>query len=359
MMNRKKIALLCAASLTLTSLAGCGSGSSGTSNSSNTTSVAAQETAAETGTPSADARVLKLSTTKAAESYAYDMLLDFAAEVEELSGGTLVVEIYPASQLGGQSESVEGMGLGTIEMGYLACGATESFYPASGLMGTLFTAVNEDHAMAIWNSDIATEIMEAQAQAINVRCLDYSIEGSRSIWSKTPVNSLSDLKGLKLRVPEVPIFMNVFEGLGTSPTPMALSEVYTGIQTGIVDGVEYDLTGVLDYSFDELCKYCYETHHGVSIMAFMIAENLYQSLTDEQKNAIDTASADISAAINEQYYVALEESRQELEAEGVVFTEMSEDDMNTINEIVAPLMEDYIKDYATIDDLNALKALAE
>ena len=312
---------------------------------------------AAAGTARADGKTIKLSTTKATESYQYEALERFKAEVEETSGGSLTVELYPASQLGGQNETIEGMEMGTIEMAFISAGAAESFYPKSGLMGTLFTARDEDHALKIWQSEKGQEIVNEMIDSLGIRMLDFSIEGVRSVWSKAEITGLDSLAGLKMRVPEVPMFINTFTALGVNPTPMALSEVYTGLQTNIIDGLEYDLNGVIEYNFIDHCKYCYETNHGVSIMAFVVGENFWQSLTDEERTAVADASAKISGEMVSEYYEKVEESRSKLEEMGVTFVKPTDEEREHINELMTPIIVDYIKDYATEEDLEALRAI--
>lgn len=357
-MKRRIIALVTLSILALTSLAGCGSKNA---ESSTNTPVATegenQEETNQTSNPGADAKVIKLASTKPTESFAYEGLEKFKSLVEERSNGSLIIELYPASQLGGQNETLEGMGMGTIEMCYVAAGAAEGFYPKSGLMGTLFTARDEDHAVKIWRSEMGQEIVEEMASQIGVRFLDFSIEGVRNVWSKTPVAGLEDLKGLKMRVPEVPMFINTFQALGVNPTPMATSEVYTGLQTNIVDGLEYDVTGVIDQNFVDHCKYCYETKHGVSILAFGVAENFWNNLTEEQREIIRTAAEEISAELNETYYEKAKADRETLEEQGITFVAPTEAESEEIKELMEPIILDYIKDYATKEDLDALKAI--
>ena len=310
-----------------------------------------------TVTASADEITIKLSTTKSTESYQYTALERFKQEVEEQSGGELVVELYPASQLGGQNETIEGMEMGTIEMAFISAGAAEGFFPKSGLMGTLFTARDEDHALKIWKSEKGQEIVNEMIDSIGIRMLDFSIEGVRSVWSKSEITGLDSLKGLKMRVPEVPMFINTFTALGVNPTPMALSEVYTGLQTNIIDGLEYDLNGTIEYNFTDHCKYCYETNHGVSIMAFIAGELFWQRLSDDQKALITEAAQKISAEMVDEYYEQVKESRTKLEEMGVTFVKPTDEERTLINDLMTPIITDYIKDYATEEDLDALRAI--
>ncbi len=354
---KRALALAAAAAFTLTSLTACGSsGSTQTQAAAQTEAPAAETTAAAA---SGDAKVLKLACTKSSESYMVKELENFAKRVNELSGGSLVVELYPASQLGGQDEIMEGIGMGTIEMSFLPASVCESFFPKIGVPGTLFVAKNEEHALKIWHSDYAQGIIDEMAEAINVKCFDFIIEGARNVWTVKPVTKLSDLKGIKLRVPGAPSFVNSFQALGANPTPMALSEVYTGLQTNIIEGLEMDTPTVIVNNMQELCKYCYKTGHGVSIMSFMIANNLWKELSEEQQNAIKTAADESTEVMNKMYYDELAASEKSLEEQGVTFTTPSDEDFAQMVEILNPVAEELISGLATMEELDALRALAD
>ena len=361
-MKKKLTALMLSAAMAL-SLAACGGSSSTASTTAAADTAETAEAAAADSTAAAasgETRVLKLACTKSSESYMVKELENFAQRVNELSNGSLTIELYPSSQLGGQDEIMEGIGMGTIEMSFLPAAVCESFFPKIAVPGTLFVAKNEEHALKIWQSDYATAILDEMAEAINVKCMDFVIEGARNIWTTVPVNTLDDLKGIKLRVPGAPSFVSAFEALGTNPTPMTLSEVYTGLQTKIIEGLEMDTPTIIVNNMQELCKYCFKTNHGVSIMSFMIANNLWNELTEEEQNAIKTAADESTEVMNKQYYVELEQNEKDLQENyGVTFTTPSDEDMAKMQEILAPVTEESIKDYATMDDLNALKALAD
>ena len=297
---------------------------------------------------------IKLATTKASGSFAVAGLERFKEKVEAATDGSVTVEVYPDGQLGGQNEVFEGLEMGTVEMSYIAAGASDSFYPGTTLLGALFTMRDEDHALKIFTSEKAASIYEEMTAQIGVRYLSFSIEGARNIWSKAPVEKLEDLKGLKMRVPEIPMFVNSFEALGVNPTPMAITDVYTALQTGVIDGLEYDMTGVVDFNFYDHCQYCYQTNHGVSILTFAVAENFWQGLTPEQQEAIQTAADEVSAELNEEYYVAKEESIKTLEEKGVTFVELTDEDRQTVNELVRPIVLENIKTAGTEEDLQAL-----
>jgi len=353
-MKKKLVALLLTMVMSVSLLAGCG----GSEKPAESKPAADSKAPAATETTTDTAYTIKLATPKNSDSYMVEGLKKFKEITEEASGGSLTIELYPDSTLGGQVEIMEGMGMNTIEMAYISAGATESFYPESGIPGTLFLPANEDHAMAIWQCDFTQDILERMAGEINIRCLDFSLEGTRNIWSAKPIEKLEDLAGVKLRVPELPMFINSFTALGANPTPMAFAEIYTGLQTGIIDGLEYDTAGVLSSNFNDMCKYCYETSHGVSVMTFMITETMWQQMSDAQREAISKGSKEASDWLNEQYYVELENAKTVLADSGVTFVTPTAEERALMAELLQPVTESIINGRCSMEELDALRNLS-
>ena len=349
-MKKRIFATILAAMMAVTALAGCGGGAASS----------AAEAPAETADASNDPKVtIKLASTKATENYMYKGMEMFKEVAEKESGGSITVELYPASQLGGQDEIVEGMQMGTIEASFMTPSVAESFYAKSSIPSTLFLAKNEDHALKIWQSDYTKAILEELKTALNVHCLDFAIEGARNVWTMKEVTKLEDLKGVKLRVPGVPTFVDAFTALGCNPTTLAMAEIYTGLQTGIVEGLENDTTSVLSNNFADHCKYCYKTNHGVSVMCFMIAESVWNNLTEAQQAALSKASKDSADWLNSQYYVELENSEKTLKDMGVTFTTPTDEEFAKMQELLAPVIEKATEGLATQEELDALRALGD
>ena len=368
-MKKKIFAAILAGTLAVTALAGCGAGTDSTASADSTAdSTAAEASGAETASDkestaevdTSNASVtLKLAATKASENYMYQGMEMFEQLVEQNSNGDISVELYPASQLGGQTEIVEGMQMGTIEMAFLGPAVAESFLPEAGIPSMLFLAQNEEHALKIWTeSEYAQKVLADMETQLNIHTLDFCIEGTRTVWTTKEVTKLEDLNGVKLRVPEVPTFVNAFTNLGCSPTIMSMSEVYTGLQTGIVEGLENDISTILSNNFADQCKYCYRTNHGVSLISFMIAQSVWDGLTEEQQSILSDASAQACDMLNEEYYVQLAAAEEELAADGVTFTTPTDEEYTKMQELVQPVIDEAIEGLATEEDLEAMRSLA-
>ena len=354
-MKKKVLATLLAGILAATALMGCGGAASSTAEAPKESAAAAGEKAAAN-----DPKItIKLASTKASENYMYKGMEKFKEIAETESGGSITVELYPASQLGGQDEIVEGMRMGTIEGAFLGPAVAESFYPKASIPSLLFLAKNEDHALKIWQSDYGQAICEELKTTLNAHCLDFFIEGARNTWTVKECTKLEDLKGVKLRVPGVPTFVAAFTALGCNPTPLSMSEVYTGLQTGVVEGLENDTSSVLSNNFSDHCKYCYKTNHGVSVMTFMIAETVWQGLTDAQRAVLEQASKESADMLNSMYYDELAKSEETLKGMGVTFTTPTDEEFAKMAELLAPVIADAIDGLATPEEIEQLRALAD
>jgi TRAP-type C4-dicarboxylate transport system substrate-binding protein len=121
--------------------------------------------------------------------------------------------------------------------------------------------------------------------------------------------------------------------------------------------LEYDTNGVLSSNLNELCKYCYETNHGVSIMTYMITETLWQQLSDNQREAISKASKESSDMLNEQYHEELDKAKAELAASGVTFVTPTDEERARMIELLEPVTESIIDGRCTMEELDALRNL--
>ena len=305
-----------------------------------------------------DAIVIKLATPINSSSPLYPALEAFEEQVERESDGAMDVQLYPAGQLGTQTEVIEGMSMGTVEMGHFSVGGTESFFPQIALLITMFGYESEEHASAVYDSEWAQEIFDEQAQAINIRMLAEDYTGFRHIWTTEKIETLDDLHGLKIRTPDSPLFITVFETIGANPTPMSMSEIYTGLQTKVIDGFELPTSEVYAQKYFEVAKYCLKTGHSLEITGFHIAEDFFQSLPQEYRDIIQTAADDCAELAKQAYFEDLEHVESLLTENGVVFVEPSQEMMEEIRTLLEPVTLDYIGDYGTIEDLEFKASLA-
>lgn len=212
--------------------------------------------------------------------------------LEEKSNGTMKLELFPSSQLGSKMDLVDQM-LAGGSVCTLADGAfyAERGVPDFGIVFGPYLFTSWDDCWRLINSGWYNDQVEKLAKN-GLRVISSNwIYGDRHTLTKKPVHTPSDLKGMKIRVANSMVFIKGFEVLGATPTPLALGEVYTALQQGVVDGLENPLTTLDGGKFQEVAKYLILDGHVKNFTTFVVGEIFFKSLTPEQqKMLVDSAN---------------------------------------------------------------------
>lgn len=282
---KKGIALLLTLILAVGLLSGCGGSSAPSSSDSSTPVQAADKT--ETAAPT-EKVVIQLAHASAEneDAFHHKNALFFKQYVEELSNGTIEIEIVGNAQLGGERDYVEGMQLGTIEMASTANMVLSNFDPRFAVFDLPYLFKDYATAYKVLDSDVVAELIESFAAESGVRILAFHNGGFRQFVGNVAINSAADMKGVKVRVPESDIYIDTFAALGANPTPLAYNDTFTALQQGTVDAFEIAPSVVLSDGFYEVCSDLSMINHLYAPAPFMISESLYQSLTAEQQEII-------------------------------------------------------------------------
>lgn len=204
--------------------------------------------------------------------------------LEEKSGGNMTAELFPSSQLGSKTDIIDQMVAGDNVM-TLADGA---FYADRGVpdMGIVFGPYLFDNWEQCWKL-VESDWWDSQCELLTQQGIQMVtanwIYGTRHTLTNKPVNTVADLKGMKIRVPNNTIQIKGFEVLGASPTPMALGEVYTSLQQGTIDGLENPLTVLYNGSYHEVAKNLILDGHVMNYTTWICGTGFYNSLTAEQQ----------------------------------------------------------------------------
>jgi tripartite ATP-independent transporter DctP family solute receptor len=207
--------------------------------------------------------------------------------VAKETGGALEIRVYPNSQLGGERQIMEGLMLGTIDMGNVSVNVMQSFEPVSGITALPYLIRDFDHVFKVEDSTIGKDIDSRILAKTGVRVIGHTSTGFRVIATPVkPIQSLADFKGLKIRVPESPIMISTFKALGANPTPIPWGELYTSLQTKVVDAVESPPATLGDANIYEIAKAVSLTNHVYSGQFVLISEKVFQHLSEKQRQAI-------------------------------------------------------------------------
>lgn len=246
--------------------------------------------------------------------------LKFAEEVKALTNGKVEVKVFANDSLGKEMDLINGMQLGTADM-TITGESLQNWAPKAALLAIPYAFKNMAEMDKAVNGPLGEEIKKEVIERAKVVPLAYFARGPRNLTSKVPVKSVADVKGLKMRVPNVPVFMQFWRGVGAQPTPMAFGEVFTSLQTGVIDAQENPLALIKSASFFEVQKYVNRTEHVRSWIYLAIGEKSFNKLNAEQKKAVQEAAQ--RAQTYERTLMVADELKleSELKAKGMIFVE--------------------------------------
>ncbi|SON57445.1 Extracytoplasmic solute receptor protein YiaO [Hartmannibacter diazotrophicus] len=247
--------------------------------------------------------------------------MKFAEEVKSLTDGRIEVEVYPNESLGKEMDLVNGMQLGTVDM-TITGESLQNWAPMAALLAVPYAYKSLDHMDAVASGELGKKIEAEIVEKAQIRPLAYFARGPRDLTSNRPIKSPDDLNGLKMRVPNVPLFVAVWNALGASPTPMAFSEVFTSLQNGTIDAQENPLALIKSANFNEVQKYVNKTEHVRSWIYLTISEITWAKLSDADKKAVETAAKEAQAYERELFLADEKSLVTELEGKGMTFVDV-------------------------------------
>ncbi|HUX52285.1 MAG TPA: DctP family TRAP transporter solute-binding subunit [Spirochaetia bacterium] len=252
-----------------------------------------------TGAAQPGAIILKLAHADSTDPYTsrkQDQALAFANLVNARSNGRIHVEIYGAGALGGEKEYVASIKQGSIQAG-IASGVVSNFFKPAMVTSIPYVFPSADIAWTVLDGPFGQKLSDAFLKETGMRNLAFSEVGFRNFTNSVrEIKSPADMKGLKIRVQEDPIYTNMVKGLGASPTPIAWPETYTSLQTHVVDGEENPVSTILFAKFAEVQKYLTLDKHVYGVDWFIINEKFYESLPPDLRYIVSD-SARISATV--------------------------------------------------------------
>ena len=206
-----------------------------------------------------------------------------AEEIKKRSNGKFDIQVFPASSLGKETDINQGMQLGTVDMIISGPSFAARSYPRLGIAYYPFIFRDADHLIAYSKSDVFKEMVDGFRDKTGIQITAYTYYGARQTTSNRPFNDCAGMKGLKIRVPDVPTYMATPKSCGANPTPIAFAEVYLALQNGTVEAQENPLTTIEAKKFYEVQKAIMMTAHIVDGLTTQIAPHVWSKLTDQEK----------------------------------------------------------------------------
>lgn len=241
----------------------------------------------------------------------------FAEQVRANSDGALDVRIFPDGQLGTEREVLELLQIGSIAMTKVSAAAMANFAPEYQVMGVPYLFRDKEHCFSVLEGPTGEAILEAGSE-YRLRGLCFYDAGSRSFYTKErPIHTPDDLKGMKIRVMNHQMSVDMVNEMGGSATPMAYSELYTALQQGVVDGAENNPPSFVTSGHYEVCKYYTLDEHS-SIPDVLVMGTKYWDLLTAKEQRWVKAAAQTSAQAQKQFWKDdVAECMVKLEAENV------------------------------------------
>lgn len=267
----------------------------------------------------------------------------FKEKVEELSGGSVTIDIQAGGVLGAEEDLLDSImsGSNQVDIARVSVFALNSYGVKKAVLCTLpFVFENREHFWNFANSDLAQEILnEPQELGLPVRGIFFGEEGFRHFFTRDPITGIEDLKGMKLRVSVDPIMTGMVENLGASPTVVSMTELYSGLQTGVCDGAEQPIANYASNAFNEVAPNLILDGHTLGAVQVLISDNAWNKLTENQQAAVMEAAAYAQQYNKEKIEATEQEILDQLIADGVNVIEV--EDKTPWKEAVADIVEPY------------------
>jgi tripartite ATP-independent transporter DctP family solute receptor len=246
--------------------------------------------AVATGGPAAEAAEIKLrfAHTVSTEDTAHKAILEFVKSVKEKTAGRVEIEVFPSAQLGNDPKVLEGVRLGTIDIGTTGNPFFTSFAPELNILDLPYLFRDYDHAYKILDGPIGRQLLDG-LEKHGLKGIGFLEIGFRNLTNnKRPVKTVEDVRGIKIRVVPNPAHVQAWKLLGAIPTPMPWPEVYLALKTGTVDAQENPVTIIHAAKLYEVQKYLSMTWHAYTAFDVVVNLKKYHSLPgDVQKIMVD------------------------------------------------------------------------
>jgi tripartite ATP-independent transporter DctP family solute receptor len=273
--------------------------------------------------------------------------MKFAELVKERTNGRITIDVFPSAQLGEEKAVIEQVQLGAIEFTRVSTGPMAEFNKDFGVFSLPYIFDSDEH---VWNfllSDTGMELLDT-LQSSGLQGLAYYSSGSRSFYSARPLTKLEDLKGLKIRVQENKINIALIEALGASATPMPYGEVYSSLQTGVIDAAENNFPSYYSSKHYEVAPHYLLDGHQRVPEVLVVSKSVWDKLSGEDRDIIRQAAMDSVAYQREEWAKYEKESEEAVRAGGATITEVT--DPQPWRDAVRPVIDSYRAEFSAILD---------
>ena len=211
----------------------------------------------------------------------------FKAKVEEVSKGAVQVRSFHSAALGSDPDLIQGCQLGNVEMASANIGSFSTFAKEFDIVSLPFLFRDEEHLHRVMDGELGKILADVAEKKLGIKIVGWSTSAQRQIFCKVPIRTVADLKGKKIRTMDDAGIIEVFKLFGAIPSPIAFGEIYSALQSGVIDGGESSFLSWVNSRFTEVAKYCSEVNYMDTGRAFFINKKFYDSLSADDRRAVD------------------------------------------------------------------------
>lgn len=264
-----------------------------------------------------DHKTLKLAHGLPTDHPVHQAMAYMAQRCNEISEGKLQIEIYAGGQLGSEQQCVELLQIGSLAITKVSAAVMESFTDDYKVLGLPYIFRDKDHAFKVFDGEIGKELLLSTENKW-IRGLCFYDAGSRSFYTiDKPIQTPDDLSGMKIRVMKSKTAMDMVQALGGSPTPISWGELYTALQSGVVDGAENNPPSFYTSHHYEVCKHYSLDEHTSVPDVLIISQHIWNDLTEEERSWLQQA-ADESVPVQRKLWAeSVKKSLEEVQKAGV------------------------------------------
>lgn len=278
----------------------------------------------------------------------------FEERMEERLGDRVDVQIFPQGQLGGERDLIEQVQVGTLDMTAPSAGPLANYNEEILVLNLPYIFSTEEEMYQVLDGDIGDRLIESTMEEANILILDWWSTGVRHMFTEnTPIREPADMRGMKVRVMENPIFIDSFEALGAQPTPLPYPDVYEALQTGVVAAAENDSSGYRTMNFFEPAPYYSLTSHLIITKPLLINPDFYNGLPDDVRTVLDEVVDEATEYQRTLFAENFAKDIEWLEDNGV--TVIEDVDIAKFRERMTPVWEEYEDEFGA-DLLADIKA---
>jgi TRAP-type transport system periplasmic protein len=277
----------------------------------------------------------------------------FKEIVEEKSEGRITVEIHPSGELGGQSELIQSLQVGSVEMTINDAGVLSNFAPKVGVLDLPYTFKDYDHVHKVLDSPVAEEL-EKELDAIGIKSIGWVDSAFRDLLVNQEVSSIKDVNGLKIRVPDAPQYLRTVQSWGASASTIPWGDLYTSLETGVVDGFEGSAESIHSSALHEVVDYRVPTEHIFTVLSLNISKSVFEGMSSENQTLIEEAGREAALYGRDLAMERDVEYKEKLEEEGLKTLEI---DKESYKKAAMEFVNEYAKEIEVTDLLEEIKEL--